>query len=100
MNSTDTTTVGTNVTSPAAVLRPGPWTGAGTAIPGAPLTGTAMSCAGEPKRLRGVSGDALPTAGVLPFLQTGAQRRPTYANGSAQHTSSTPGDLPPGVRLS
>ncbi|MCZ2829653.1 hypothetical protein O2W14_12495 [Modestobacter sp. VKM Ac-2986] len=103
MNSTDTTTVGTTVTSPAAgtcaaVLGLG-WSD----TPGAPSTTTGLPFAGMAVRLRGWKAaegrthatGVLSGTGVLPTVQIDAQRRPATPGGYAERTNSTPGDLPP-----
>ena len=118
MNSTDTTTVGTTMTSPAglcaASLRPAVLTTAvqatavqATATAGAPATTTGLPFAGMAVRLRGsktgwaaFGATGLPTgADALPAVQIGAQHLPA-TGGYAERTSTIPGDLPPGVLLS
>ena len=108
MSSTDTTTVGTTVTSPApgmcaAVL------GLGRSnTHRAPLTTTGLPFAGTAVRLRGskAAWGAFGTTGVLsgtgalPTVQIDAERRPATPGGYAERTSSTPGDLPPEGPLS
>jgi hypothetical protein len=106
VNSTDTTTVGTTVTSPAA----GPcaavanWTG----THGAPSTSTGLPFAGMAVRLRGskttgaeFAATGLP-AGIdaLHSVQIGALRQPAPVGGYAERTSTTPGNLPPDGPLS
>ena len=108
MNSTDTTTVGTTVTLPAArtcaaVLGLG-WSN----THGAPSTTTGLPFAGMAPRLRGseAAGDRAVATGVLigiralPTVQIDAERRPATPGGYAERTSSTPGDLPPEGPLS
>jgi hypothetical protein len=110
VNSTDTTTVGTTVTSPAAGLcaasvRPAVLA---MATAGAPSTATALPLVGMAVRLRGSTtgwaafdATGLPTgAYALPAVQIGAQRLPATNGGHAERTSTTPGDLPPGALLS
>ena len=110
MNSTDTTTVGTSVTSPAAgvcaaSVRPAVLA---MATAGAPSTGTGLPFAGMAVRLQGsktgwgeFGATGLPAgADALPLVQIGAQRLPAVNGGYAERTSTTPGDLPPGVLLS
>ena len=110
MNSTDTTTVGTTVTSPAAglcaaLVRPAVLA---TVHPAAPSTATGLPFAGMAVRLRGsktgwgeFGTTGLPAgANALPAVQIGAQRLPATTGGYAERTSTTPGDLPPGVLLS
>ena len=109
MNSTDTTTVGTTVTSPAAgrcaaSVRPAVLA---TATAGAPTTTTGLPFAGTAVRLRdsksgwnGFGATGLPAgADVLPVVQIDAQR--LHATGGyAERTSTTPGNSPPGALLS
>ena len=108
MNSTDTTTVGTTVTSPAAgmcaaVLGLG-WSNSHRT----PLSTTGLPFAGTAVRLRGPKAAAglFATTGVLsgtdalPTVQIDAERRPATPGGYAERTSSTPGDLPPEGPLS
>ena len=106
MNSTDTTTVGTTVTSPAAGLRAA--VGNATCTHGAPSTTTALLFAGTAVRPRGwkADGGRYATTGVLsgtdalPTVQIDALRLPAMPGGTAERTSSTPGDLPPEGPLS
>ena len=106
MNSTDTTTVGTTVTSPAAgscavVLS---WTG----THGAPSTSTGLPFAGMAVRLRGskTTGGRFAATGLpagidaLHSDQNGALRQPASVGGYAERTSTTPGNLPPDGPLS
>jgi hypothetical protein len=106
VNSTDTTTVGTTVTSPAAGLRAAVLNA--TCTHGAPSTTTGLPFAGMAVRLRGWKADGgryattgvLSGAAALPTVQIDALRLPATPGGSAERTSSTPGDLPPGDPLS
>ena len=110
MNSTDTTTVGTTVTSPAADMCAAPVIGVlgAMAAPAAPSTTTGLPFAGTAVRLRGsqaawagfAATGVLSGTAVLPIVQIDAERRPATPGGYAQHTSSTPGDLPRRVLLS
>ena len=110
MTSTDTTTVGTTVTSPAADLCAASVRPAVLAMStaGAPATTTGLPFAGTAVRLRGsktgwnaFGATGLPIgADALPAVQIDAERRPATPGGYAQHTSSTPGDLPRRALLS
>ena len=110
MNSTDTTTVGTTVTSPAADLCAASVHPAvlAMATSGAPATAIGLPFAGTAVRLRGTTTGwsefgttGLPTgADVLPAVQIGAQRLPATTGGYVERISTTPGNLPPGVLLS
>ena len=112
MTSTDMTVAGvTNETSPAVVLRCAGSTdlAAGTMRYAAPWTGTGLPIAGNAVRLRGL----IATAGTTGSDATGAPfgtdalpsaQLPAMAGlvsaGASQHTSNTPGDLPPEDPLS
>jgi hypothetical protein len=114
VNSTDTTTVGTTVTSPtadlcAATVRPAVRPAVlAMATAGVPSTVTGLPFAGMAVRLRGsktgwdtFAATGLPIgADALPTVQIGAERLPATNGGYAERTSSTPGDLPPGALLS
>ena len=104
MTSTDTTTVGMTVTSPAAGVCAAPVVLGAMAPTGVAVRTTGLPFAGTAVRLRGseTGWAEFDATGVLPLLngmarQIDADRLP---GGYAQHDSTTPGDLPPGVLLS
>jgi hypothetical protein len=102
VNSTDTTTVGTTVTSPAADVCAASTVVLAMAGAGAPATTTGLPFAGTAVRLRGSKtgwaefGTTGVLTGALP-VQIDAERLP---GGYAQQNSTTPGDLPPGAHPS
>jgi hypothetical protein len=110
VNSTDTTTVGTTVTSPtadlcAAAVRPAvlamATAGVLSTVTGLPFAGMAVRLRGSKPGWDTFPATGLPTgADALPAVQIGAQRLPATNGGYAERTSTTPGDLPPGALLS
>ena len=108
MNSTDTTTVGTPATSPAAGMRAAVLGLGRSSTHGAPSTTTGLPLAGIAVRLRGATttGGRFAATGVLSgtdalaYVQLDALRRSATPGGFAEPISSTPGDLPPEGPLS
>jgi hypothetical protein len=107
VNSTDTTTVGTTVTSPAAGLCAALGNAGLMASNRAPWNGTGLPVAGSAVRRRELTVlGATPSTTGAPFGADALSYvqfetlRPATPGGAAQHISSTPGDLPPEDPLS